>query len=256
MVIIWLFWCVLLLSVPEVWASSNSDDLGSSLSDDEMFDRDFTYRSSDEGKKETYSVSCVDSKVTGELREFLKTQPIHGLFLRNIEATEDDLKRVISPSLTHLSIQKMGLEDRHLDLLHGLTQLQDLNICDNRFTSNFLDHLPATFNLHTFACRNVPLTVESLMRINAMMPKLQALSVESCGLTDSVLDVLLSFPHLNYVCLRGNKLTKDAFYHFERKAMSNGVFVFILKSTHKKERSSGERAKRSVTGRFIKMVIR
>ncbi|MGN6670138.1 MAG: hypothetical protein ACTHJ4_01185 [Candidatus Nucleicultricaceae bacterium] len=108
MVIIWLFWCVLLLSVPEVWASSNSDDLGSSLSDDEMFDRDFTYRSSDEGKKETYSVSCVDSKVTGELREFLKTQPIHGLFLRNIEATEDDLKRVISPSLTHLSIQKWG----------------------------------------------------------------------------------------------------------------------------------------------------
>jgi hypothetical protein len=80
-------------------------------------------------------------------------------------------------------------------------------------------------SVKSLGCAAIPLNDELLCEIKTIMPKLRVLNVSACGLSDSALGIVLSFPHLKEVLLKRNNFSKSALKDFREKAAEKSLTI-------------------------------
>lgn len=149
----------------------------------------------------------------------LRSGRVKTCYIESAPLTTDEVKLISSNTgIRHLSVIGCDIKADDWNHLGAITNLKSLNISHNSSVPVALKELKNLNSVESFGCAAIPLTDELLSEIKVTMPKLRGLDVSACGLSDSALDVLLSFPHLKKVSLSRNNFSETALKNFRMNA--------------------------------------
>lgn len=138
----------------------------------------------------------------------------------------DEVKLIASNAgIRTLAVTGSDIKSEDWHYLNAITNLKSLTISHNSSAPVALRDLTNLKSVRSFGCAGIPLTDALLSEIKTTMPKLRVLDVSACGLSDSALDVVSSFPHLKKIALSRNNFSKSALRDFREKAAEKSLEI-------------------------------